>query len=215
MYRTGDLVRWNEAGQIEYLGRVDHQVKIRGFRIELGEVEAALLRQGVGQAVVLARADVPGHKRLVGYVSGTSLTAEALRAGLRESLPDYMVPSAIMVLESLPLSPNGKIDRKALPEPQARASQVYVAPRNEVEERLAGIWAEVLRQDRVGIQDNFFELGGDSLSAMQVTARISTALGVELPVHHLFEAPTVGELAEVIQQKTTTLDQKDVEEGFV
>jgi amino acid adenylation domain-containing protein len=212
MYRTGDRVRWNEAGELEYLGRIDHQVKIRGFRIELGEVEAALLRQGADQAVVLAREDVPGHNRLVGYVTGTQLSAEVLRTGLRQSLPDYMVPSAIVVLESLPLTPNGKIDRKALPAPEAGATQMYVAPRTKVEATLAEIWAQVLRQERVGIDDNFFELGGDSLSAIRVTARIRDALGVELPLRSLYKHPTLAEVAMAIASIVDLLSLKSEDE---
>ena len=198
MYRTGDLVRWNEVGELEYLGRIDHQVKVRGYRIELGEVEAALLRQGVGQAVVLAREDIPGNTRLVGYVCGTSLTADALRAGLRQSLPNYMVPSELVVLERLPVTADGEIDRKALPEPEAGVRAAYVAPRTEVEETLAEIWAEVLKQERVGIEDNFFELGGDSLSAMRVIARIRDALRVEVSLRSMFAHSSLAEMAQEV-----------------
>ncbi len=204
MYRTGDLARWRADGELEFLGRIDHQVKIRGFRIELGEVEAALLGHGlVGQAVALAREDAPGEKRLVAYVTAAgeqAVEAEDLRAHLRRSLPDYMVPSAIVVLEALPLTPNGKIDRKALPAPEGRVTtREYVAPRTPVEETLAGIWAEVLRLDRVGAHDNFFELGGHSLLATRVAAQVREALGVEMPIRTLFNAPTVAELGAQVE----------------
>jgi len=164
LYRTGDLARWRADGQIEYLGRLDHQVKVRGFRIELGEIEAQLLSQpAVREAVVVAR-EGPSGARLVAYVSlqsGIDVDNAVLREALAAALPDYMVPSAIVVLESLPLNPNGKVDRKVLPEPEFANVDRYEAPQGEVEETLAGIWAEVLGIGQVGRNDNFFELGGD------------------------------------------------------
>ena len=203
MYRTGDLVRWRSDGELEFLGRIDHQVKIRGFRIELGEVEVALQAHGsVSQAVVVAREDVAGDKRLVGYVVGADGDApdtSELRSHLKRLLPDYMVPSAFVVLEALPLTVNGKVDRKALPAPEGRPAELeYVAPRTPVEEMLAQIWAEVLGVERVGIHDNFFELGGHSLMAIRVVSRLRDAFSVELPVRVLFEAPSMAELAAAV-----------------
>jgi amino acid adenylation domain-containing protein/FkbM family methyltransferase len=195
LYRTGDLARWRPDGTLEFLGRNDHQVKVRGFRIELGEIEAALRAHGsVADCVVMARADA-GEQRLVAYVVGGVEAAE-LRAHLRESLPEYMVPSAFVFLETLPLTPNGKLDRKALPAPElAPAEDLYVAPRTPAEEVLAGIWAEVLRLDRVGVEESFFELGGHSLLATRVVSRIREVFVIELPLRALFEGPTVTELA--------------------
>ncbi|KQB61349.1 MULTISPECIES: amino acid adenylation domain-containing protein, partial [Acidovorax] len=169
LYRTGDLVRWNGEAQLEYLGRLDHQVKIRGLRIELGEVEAQLLAQPEAREAVVVAKDGPGGVRLVGYVSasaGQTIDAASLRERLGEQLPDYMVPSVIVVLESLPLNANGKVDRKALPAPEFANRAQYEPPQGDVEETLAAIWAEVLRVERVGRHDNFFELGGHSLLAV-------------------------------------------------
>ena len=195
MYRTGDLVCWGADGQLQYLGRADEQVKIRGYRIELGEVRAALAGlDGVGQAVVIAREDRPGDKRLVGYVTGTADPAE-IRARLAERLPAYMVPAAVVVIEALPLTANGKLDTRALPAPEYRDGDRYRAPANAVEEVLAGIYARVLGLERVGVDDSFFELGGDSLSGMRVIAAINTSLDAGVSVRALFEAPTVARLA--------------------
>jgi amino acid adenylation domain-containing protein len=201
LYRSGDLGRWRSDGRLEFLGRADGQVKLRGHRVEPGEIEARLVEHAaVHQAVVMAREDVPGDQRLVAYVvaaDAAALGAGELRAHLKRSLPEYMVPSAFVLLDGLPLTPNGKIDRRALPVPEAGAviRGDYVAPRTPVEEVLAGIWTEVLKLDRVGVQDNFFTLGGHSLLAMRVVARVREALAVELPLRALFDAPTVGELA--------------------
>jgi acyl-coenzyme A synthetase/AMP-(fatty) acid ligase/acyl carrier protein len=216
LYRTGDLVRWSAAGELEFVSRVDHQVKIRGFRIEPGEIEAALLSHaGVGEAAVLAREDVPGEKRLVAYcvpvvssvadesqasglaqASNALLPTTELRAYLAQRLPDYMIPAAFVMLEKFPLTANGKVDRNALPIPEARSeASLYIAPRNAEEATLAQIWSEVLRVERVGIHDNFFELGGDSLRAMRVIARMRELLRLELPLRELFESPTIAELA--------------------
>ncbi|HEY7767794.1 non-ribosomal peptide synthase/polyketide synthase [Longimicrobium sp.] len=201
LYRTGDLARWLADGRIEFLGRNDFQVKIRGFRVEPGEVEAALTSHpGVREARVLAREDRPGEKQLVAYVVGSVDTGE-LRAHVRRSLPDYMVPAAFVALQALPLMPNGKVDRDALPAPEfAPAEGAYVAPRTPVEEVLAGIWAEVLRLERVGAADNFFELGGHSLLATRVVSRIRAVFGVELPLRALFQGPTVTEMAGRVEQ---------------
>jgi amino acid adenylation domain-containing protein len=206
LYKTGDLGRWRADGTIEYLGRNDQQVKIRGFRIELGEIEAQLARHSqVKEAVVLAREDVPGEKRLVAYVvrrqepSEIEATpaVEGLRNHLQRLLPEYMVPSAFVVLENLPLTPNGKLDRRALPAPEfgAYASRKYEAPQGEVEEILARIWQALLRVERIGRRDNFFEMGGHSLLAMQVIARIRSEFSVEMPISMLFEFPTLKQLA--------------------
>ena len=177
MYRSGDLVCWGADGQLRYLGRADEQVKIRGYRIELGEVQAALAGlDGVEQAVVIAREDRPGDKRLVGYVTGTADPAE-MRAALAERLPAYMVPAAVVVLDALPLTVNGKLDTRALPAPEYTDGDRYRAPASPTEEILAGIYAQVLGVERVGVDDSFFDLGGDSLSAMRVIAAINTSSG--------------------------------------
>jgi amino acid adenylation domain-containing protein len=197
VYRTGDVVRWLPGGDLEFLGRTDHQVKVRGFRIELGEIEAALLAQeGVREAVVMVRGEGT-EQRLAAYVTGTAgLDAAGLRAALRERLPDYMVPAGIVVLDAFPLTPNGKVDRKALPEPRwGSAGKAYVAPRNPVEETLCAMWAEVLGAPRVGVEDDFFDLGGHSLAATQLISRVREALGAEITFRTLVRAPTVAQLA--------------------
>ncbi|MFL5540624.1 MAG: amino acid adenylation domain-containing protein, partial [Longimicrobiaceae bacterium] len=200
MYRTGDRLRWRADGTLEFVGRLDDQVKIRGFRIEPGEIEAALRREpDVADCAVVAREDEPGEKRLVAYVVGVA-SADELRSHLRRSLPEYMVPAAFVSLEALPLTPTGKLDRRALPAPDfASIEERYVAPRTPVEEVLAGIWTEVLRLERVGVRESFFELGGHSLLATRVVSRVRQVFGVELPLRVLFEAPTVAELAKAVE----------------
>ncbi len=196
MYRTGDLVRWGADGQLRYLGRADEQVKIRGYRIELGEVQAALAGlDGVEQAVVIAREDRPGDKRLVGYITGTADPAE-VRAALAERLPAYMVPAAVVVLDALPLTVNGKLDTRALPAPEYQDGDQYRAPADAVEEILAGIYAQVLGLERVGVDESFFELGGDSILSMQVVAR-ARAAGVVCRPRDVFVEQTVARLARV------------------
>jgi amino acid adenylation domain-containing protein len=201
LYRTGDRVRWSARGELEFLGRVDAQVKVRGFRIEPGEIEGALRRsEGVADCVVVVRENVPGETRLVAYVVG-DVEADELREHLRRSLPEHMVPAAFVVLEALPLTPNGKVDRKALPAPEYAAdADRYVAPRTPVEEVLAGIWAEVLRLERVGVEESFFELGGHSLLATRVVSRVRDVFAIELPLRALFEGPTVAELAGRVEE---------------
>ena len=212
MYRTGDLGRWREDGTIEYLGRNDDQVKIRGFRIELGEIEARILEvPGVREAVVLAREDVPGDKRLVAYWTqadeGQVLEIESLREHLKAELPGYMVPSAFVRLEAMPLTPNGKVDRKALPAPDASAlvAREYEAPQGQTEEVLAGIWQELLGVEKVGRHDSFFDLGGHSLLAVQLLARMRQVLGQEISLKELFDAPTLAEVAARLQQADASL----------
>ena len=208
MYRTGDLARYQREGNLEFLGRVDHQVKLRGFRIELGEIEAALLRHpAVRECVAAAREETPGELRLVAYLvpaAGARVKAGELRAFLQESLPEFMVPSAFVCLDLLPLTANGKVDRAALPDPEQANSQreaQFVAPRTPVEAILAGIWAEVLGQGAdggppgVGVHDSFFALGGHSLLATQVIARVRNAFQIEVPLRSFFGAPTVAGLA--------------------
>ncbi|MCP3144587.1 amino acid adenylation domain-containing protein [Pyxidicoccus sp. QH1ED-7-1] len=198
LYRTGDKVRWREDGTLEFLGRVDFQVKVRGFRIEPGEVESVLrLHSRVQEAVVVVREDAPGDKRLVAYAVASDTDAADLKDFLRQKLPEYMVPSALVCLESLPLTPNGKMDRKALPPPDSAAgtAATWVAPRTPTEQVLAGLMARVLRVERVGAEDNFFALGGHSLLATQLVSQVRSELGVELPLRALFEAPTVAALA--------------------
>ncbi len=204
MYRTGDLVSWGADGQLRYVGRADEQVKIRGFRIELGEVQAALAGvDGVGQAVVIAREDRPGDKRLVGYVTGT-VDPAAARSVLAERLPSYMVPAAIVVLDALPLTVNGKLDKRALPAPEYQDVDRYRAPADPVEEILVDIYAQVLGVERVGVDDSFFELGGDSLSAMRAIAAINTRLDVRLAVPTLFQAPSVRGLSQQLGRLAST-----------
>ncbi|HTL18654.1 MAG TPA: amino acid adenylation domain-containing protein, partial [Patescibacteria group bacterium] len=205
LYRTGDLARWRTDGTLEYLGRIDHQVKIRGFRIELGEIETVLkTHAAIASTVVVAREDEPGDKRLVAYLvaqPGSALTTESLKAKIRSELPDYMMPSDFVFLDTMPLTPNGKIDRKALPAPADRSPQDrsdLVAPRNDLEERLAGIWCEVLALKQVGVKDNFFDLGGHSLLAVRIVSAIRDKLHVELPISALFSSPTIEKLAEVL-----------------
>ncbi|WAC73177.1 amino acid adenylation domain-containing protein [Roseateles sp. SL47] len=216
LYKTGDLGRWLADGDIEYLGRNDHQVKIRGFRIELGEIEARLVQcPGVREAVVVAREDQGGDKRLVAYVSaqegaqGEALAVSALRSRLAEALADYMVPSAFVVLAGLPLTPNGKIDRQALPAPEAGAlvSQPYEAPADPLEQRLAQIWQELLGVERVGRHDNFFELGGHSLLAVRVIVRVRQELGVESSLRALFNQPELAAFAKSVEQAGASLGQ--------
>ncbi|WP_156656154.1 phosphopantetheine-binding protein, partial [Mycobacterium sp. 852002-51971_SCH5477799-a] len=196
MYRTGDLVRWRADGQLDYLGRADEQVKIRGYRIELGEIHTALMGVGgVEQAAVIAREDRPGDKRLVGYVTGATDPAQ-IRAALAQRLPAYMVPAAVVVLEALPRTASGKLDARALPAPDYADGDRYRAPGDAVEEILAGIYAEVLGLERVGVDDSFFELGGDSILSMQVVAR-ARAAGLVCKPRDVFVEQTVARLARV------------------
>ncbi len=198
LYRTGDLVRQRPEGEIEFLGRLDHQVKLRGFRIEPGEIEAALVRHpAVREAVVLAREDRPGDRRLVAYVvaEGQATAAGVLRAWLGDRLPAYLVPSEVVPLAALPLTANGKVDRRALPAPAREREEVTAAPRTPVEELLAGIFADVLGVREVGAGDDFFALGGHSLLATRLLARVREALGAEVALRDLFEAPTVEAFA--------------------
>jgi amino acid adenylation domain-containing protein len=206
LYRTGDRVRWRADGQLEYLERIDFQVKVRGFRIELGEVEQALLQHpAVREAVVVAREGGPDGKQLAAYVTGDSglVSAAVLRSWLRESLPHYMVPSAFVVLDAMPLTANGKVDRQALPAPAAspEASRFHVPPRDRIELQLCGIWEELLNVRPVGIRDDFFELGGTSLVAVRLMHRIRETFERSLPISALFSAKTVEELALLLRQK--------------
>lgn len=198
MYRTGDLVRWGLDGQLQYLGRADEQVKIRGYRIELGEIQSALSGLvGVDQAVVIVREDRPGDKRLVGYVTESiagAVDLAGVRGQLGNRLPGYMIPSAVVILEALPLTVNGKLDARALPVPDYVDAE-HRAPSNAVEEVLAGIYAQVLGLDRIGVDDSFFDLGGDSLSAMRLIAAINKSLDTHLAVRTLFDTSTIAQLA--------------------
>jgi hypothetical protein len=200
MYRTGDLVRRHPDGELEFLGRMDHQVKIRGHRIELGEIESALARQaGVKEAVVVARDQPSGDKRLAAYVTpkaGTAPNAEQILRSLAQELPQVMVPSTVVVLQAMPLTPNGKVDRRALPEPQsALAAPPMAAPANELEKTIAAIWQEVLGLSHVGTSDNFFDLGGHSLLVVQVQRRLRDACGREVSITDMFRLPTISSLA--------------------
>ncbi|HGJ8137595.1 TPA: pyoverdine non-ribosomal peptide synthetase PvdD, partial [Pseudomonas aeruginosa] len=208
LYRTGDLARFQADGNIEYIGRIDHQVKVRGFRIELGEIEAALAGlAGVRDAVVLAH-DGVGGTQLVGYVVADSAEdAERLRESLRESLkrhlPDYMVPAHLMLLERMPLTVNGKLDRQALPQPDASLSQqAYRAPGSELEQRIAAIWSEILGVERVGLDDNFFELGGHSLLATRVISRVRQEQQLDASLKALFERPVLEAFAQGLERTT-------------
>ncbi|OSC76786.1 non-ribosomal peptide synthetase [Streptomyces sp. BF-3] len=203
MYRTGDVARWDTSGQLEFVGRADQQVKIRGLRIELGEIEAALDAQPeVAQAVVVVREEESGGRHLVAYVVPAaetgSLDTAVLKKAVTANLPDYMAPTAFVVLDALPLNTNGKVDRKALPAPELRTQAGGRGPRNPKEELLCQIFAEVLKLARVGIDDSFFELGGDSIVSIQLTSRIRSVFGIELSNQSIFQAPTVAGLAELI-----------------
>ncbi len=206
MYRTGDLVRWNNAGELEYLGRADHQVKVRGYRIELGEIEAALSRHAAVRENVVVIREEGFDKWVVAYVApkpGMEIAEEQLREYLQEHLPRYMAPSQFVVLESLPKTPNGKIDRKALPDP-VRSTIKGRAPKNATEEMLAAIWAQVLRIEQVGVEEDFFDLGGHSLLATQVMSRVRREFGVELQLRSLLENPTIAGLATQVERATRT-----------
>jgi aspartate racemase len=213
LYRTGDRCRWLPDGNIEYLGRLDHQVKVRGFRIELGEIEAVLGgHPAVREAVAVAREDVPGDKRLVAYVTARDrgpLKLSELRGLLQTKLPEYMVPSAFVTLERFPLTPNGKVDRKALPPPelgQVAAERGFVAPRTSLEEALAGIWRDVLGLKQVGVHDNFFDLGGHSLLAIRVQARTESQLARKVPLAAFIQTPTIAEIAALLQDVPATIE---------
>jgi acyl carrier protein len=208
MYRTGDLALFLSDGNVEFLGRGDDQVKIRGFRIELGEIESVLSRRpGVKQAVVMAKEDERGDRRLLAYVvtdRDVNNSPDDLRAYLKEQLPDFMVPSAIVPLAKIPLTPNGKIDRQALPEPEAVQTRAFVTPKTDTEEGVAKIWQEVLRRERIGADDNFFDLGGHSLLATQVISRIREQFHVELPIRSMFDHPTITGLAAALDNADKT-----------
>ncbi|MBV9622595.1 MAG: amino acid adenylation domain-containing protein [Acidobacteria bacterium] len=204
MYRTGDLARYLEDGKIEFLGRGDDQVKVRGFRIELGEIESALsAHSAVKQAVVIARDDQQGNRQLVAYVvlrREQAAGAEELRSHLKQQLPDYMVPQAVVLMSKLPLGPNGKLDRKALPEPQEVEREAeLVAPRNETETTLLNIWQRVLHREKIGVTDNFFELGGHSLLAVQLMGEIRKETGADIPLAALFQGATIEYLANLVR----------------
>jgi thioesterase domain-containing protein/acyl carrier protein len=210
MYRTGDLVWWGADGQLRFVGRADEQVKIRGFRIELGEVRAALAGcEGVQQAVVVAREDRPGDKRLVGYVTESAPAAvdpAQIRAALGQRLPAYMVPAAVVVIDAVPLTVNGKLDERSLPAPEYNHTDRYRAPANAVEEVLAGIYAQVLGLTRVGVEDSFFELGGDSILAMRLIAAVNKSLNTHLAVRTLFYAPSVRSLSQQLGKDDSAME---------
>lgn len=220
MYRTGDLGRWRADGNIEYLGRNDHQIKIRGFRVELGEIEARLQEcAGVREAVVIAREDLEGQRRLVAYITpaGSPLsTTESLRLQLKGVLPDYMIPAAWVFLAELPLTPSGKVNRAALPAPDLNAvsNDRYAPPTTPVEAALAAIWAEVLQVERVGIHSDFFELGGDSLTAISVLSRVRTQ-GLRVTTRQFFENPTIAQLALVCRPTGVSTAEQGLVEGEV
>ena len=213
MYRTGDLARWRADGRLEFLGRIDFQVKIRGFRIELGEIEAVLDEHpAVRQAVVMAREDTPGDLRLVAYLlldAGTAPSASDLRSYLKEKLPDYMTPALYVTVDAFPLTPNGKVNRKALPAPsegRVETSVHYVAPRNETERSIAAIWQSVLAVEKVGITDNFFDLGGHSLLIIQVHNQLRRSLETTLTIAQMFQYPTIEALAAHLQRPQAAAD---------
>jgi acyl-coenzyme A synthetase/AMP-(fatty) acid ligase/acyl carrier protein len=203
LYKTGDLGRWTKDGNIEYLGRIDNQVKIRGFRIELGEIENQIFKSGqVHQSAVLATEDILGTKRLVGYIVMKSDGSRAkMEQWLKTYLPDYMVPTIWVQLEQMPLTPNGKIDRKALPLPDLEAgfASQYMAPRNELEIAMAEIWQELLGIEKVGINDNFFELGGHSILALKLVSMVSRKMDKDLELMTLISHPTIAQLCESMQ----------------
>jgi amino acid adenylation domain-containing protein len=214
LYRTGDLVRWLGDGTLEFLGRLDDQVKVRGFRVELGEIEVTLARHPqVRESVVVARRAPDGEKGLVAYVVGDGpVESRDLREFLRGKLPEYMVPTAFVVVDRLPLSANGKVDRRALPEPEGRAELVHapVEPRDELERQLVRIWQDILSVSPVGTRDSFFDLGGHSLLAVRMFARLEKKLGATLPLATLFEAPTIEGLAALIRKSTRPVSERSM-----
>ncbi|MFN2285314.1 MAG: phosphopantetheine-binding protein, partial [Anaerolineae bacterium] len=204
LYKTGDRARYLPSGDVEFMGRLDNQVKIRGYRVEPGEIEACLEQHpAVQNAVVVAREDIPGDKRLVAYIVAQpeeQPTADFLREALQTALPDYMIPSAFVLLDAFPLTPNGKVNRSALPAPDwTHAAATYTAPRTTAEETLADIWQDVLGIPQVGVHDNFFALGGHSLLATRVISRAQQAFQVSIPLRTIFEAPTVAGLATAVE----------------
>jgi acyl carrier protein len=221
LYRTGDFARYRSDGNIEFLGRIDNQVKIRGYRVELGEIESVLkLHPAAREAVVVAQEDVPGDRRLVAYVAPASAAAQAgaLREFLKERLPAYMLPSAFVFIDAFPLTPNGKLDRNALPPPDGRSREFdgsYVAPRTPMEEVLARIWCEVLNLTQVGIHDNFFEIGGHSLLAVQLQLQIRRVLEIEVPLAAIYRWPTIEGIAlSILQQEVESLGTQEAERLF-
>jgi acyl-coenzyme A synthetase/AMP-(fatty) acid ligase/acyl carrier protein len=219
LYRTGDLVRYRSDGQLEFVGRVDHQLKLHGFRVELGEIEAVLREHAaVRDSVVVAHRENESELRLVAYVSGEfpegQSPADELRKFMQKKLPEYMIPASFMVLPELPLTPNGKVDRTKLPAPARNSNgATYVGPRTPTEELLARIWCEVFDVEQVSVTENFFELGGHSLLATQAVSRVRKEFDIELPVRSLFEFPTIGELAALIeetQQKDLEMEQMEI-----
>jgi amino acid adenylation domain-containing protein len=219
MYKTGDLGQWRPDGTIEYLGRNDQQVKIRGFRVELAEIEAQLAHhERVKEVVVLAREDVPGERRLVAYVTQhdqSGLSVEELRVHAKAALPEYMVPSAFVILETLPLTPSGKLDRRALPIPEmgAYVGRPYEIPHGAVEEFLAGVWQSLLRVERVGRHDDFFELGGHSLLGIKLIVKIADKFTVQIPISAIFQRPSIREMAQLVERLLSERQQTMVDES--
>lgn len=208
LYKTGDLARVLPNGEIDYLGRIDHQVKVRGFRIELGEIESVTAQyQGVREVAVLATSTAPGEARLVAYVvpdKDAAVEVNALRQHLSERLPEYMVPSSFVILEALPLTSNGKVDRRALSQLSRfnqQSDSEYVAPRNETEQAIVAIWQEALQIEKVGIDDNFFDLGGHSLLMVSVHNKLKERFKKDLPIADLFKHPTVRRLTACLNEE--------------
>jgi acyl carrier protein len=204
LYKTGDMGRYLPDGNVEFAGRIDNQIKIRGYRIELGEIESVLAHHsGIRETAVATQQDRAGDKQIIAYIVPQEVapTTHELRDYLKAKLPEYMVPSAFVMIDSLPLTPNGKLDRKALPIAglfHRTQGETHQEPRTPVEEKMAAIWAEVLRVDKVGMDDNFFDLGGHSLLATQAVSRMRGVFNCDIPLRTLFEAPTVGGLAKIV-----------------
>ncbi|UIN44643.1 bacitracin non-ribosomal peptide synthetase BacA [Bacillus licheniformis] len=215
LYKTGDLAKWLPDGNIEFIGRIDHQVKIRGFRIELGEIESRLeMHEDINETIVTVREDEENRPYICAYMTAKrEIPVEELRGFLEEKLPDYMIPAYFVKLDKLPLTKNGKVDRKALPEPDRRmgAESEYEAPRNETEEKLAAVWQDVLHVEKAGIHDHFAQMGGHSLHAMELIAKIKEKMNVEIPLHQLFKLATIKELSTFIEAN----QQEDKEDGLV
>ncbi|HEX2962083.1 MAG TPA: amino acid adenylation domain-containing protein, partial [Ignavibacteriales bacterium] len=210
LYKTGDMARFLPDGNVEFLGRMDNQIKLRGLRVELGEIETAVSEfDNVRDSVVIAREDTPGDKKIVAYIvtrDGNTIPAPELKHFLADRLPEYMIPSAFVMLEKLPVTPNGKVDRRALPAPDVNEimkemESNYVAPRSAADGVIASIWSGVLKVPKVGINDNFFELGGHSLLATQVISRIRTAFNIEIPLRSIFENPTVARMGQIVEKE--------------